>query len=582
MRKISTVSSLENMFLEVDKIGWAEGFELSLKIDEYAIHFVNLPVLYCGSGGACVQLFDKQLFIKQFKNSLSNLLPFFAGGGLIILEKDGKVVEIAVDYYAHSRYYYSIIDDRIFISDDWRMLPHKKTELNIFQTLYFLNWDSCWNGETYLDEIKYFAPTYVYRVSEKMLTKEFVPFPDLGTESLFDSICTTVNAMREKEGVGLMLSGGTDSAQIAMAADRTGCSFKCLSGHIADLDMFDNLQDEKGAMLFAEQMGFDLDMVNVDIKDFLSGWNGELIKHVAFSYKDGRLWQGIAKSAARQGVSLVINGQNADALYNYSYTGNSRNDVLMRSLTTDDNIYGVFIDNRFSKDVVAAWEEYNEGEITPEKLLAWVIVKGNGYMNYLGKVVDKSANGETKAYYENELCNRMSELMAMLNDGKLLSCRHMLLEGKLLGYVDGEDTRSIAGACLANGIRSLQIYATPLVFNAQLDLPITEEDVHAPKRMTRIVVEKSEAYIKAQQAKKNIKRTNTYTASQVWDVVYSILDKEFDLKGCTKIAVDKLMSLHLFDAGKLDDLMSSDIGIKMRVAWLGLVYKTYCDFDSKS
>lgn len=562
---------LETRMLECDN------YDIAVCIGDYRILMFSKPLILKNK-----PFNEKELQCQFLRGGrgLSDIQPFLCGVGLVILEKKGVVEEIAVDYYAHSRYYYSLYGGKLNISDDWRELPHCNTDLNVFQLLYFLNWDSCFCGETFFKELKYFAPTYVYKLFDNgCLQKEYIPFPKMEEISIFEALSTTISALTNVP-CGVMLSGGTDSTLIALASKEQNTNFKFLSAHIVDLNMYDNLQDEMGAKMIAKDLGLNFEVVDVKIRDFLSGWNSQLTKGAAFAYKDGRLWQGIAKVAKQKKLDVLINGQNADALYNYSWTGQSEVDIMMRSVTTNSSLYHVFVDNDFSEDLLEKWKANNDAEISPERFLAWTIIKGNGYRNYIGKVVDTSAKRDVREYYDRELSHRLHELIELLKNGQLLSVRHLLMQGKLVGYVDGEDTRCISAACSANGIKSFQLYATPLVFKALMDITLDENDIEEGKRLSKSICSSCDGYVNAQLKELSLSRENTCTASQVWSCVYNILDKEYNLKDCIKTSFDVFKSLNIFEVDKLWELMGIDIGVKLRVAWFGLIYRIYTQSNS--
>lgn len=544
--------------------------DLSADIGEYNLLFYGVPILFEN------RPFSIKFVIEKFENSLSDILPNICAGGYYILKKNGRVVEIASDYYAHSRIYFTQIDDQLFISDDWRELPHKSMDFNPFQVLYFLNWDSCFNGETYFEDLKYFSPTYVYHLREDGIHRSFVTFPEFNTNSLFDSLVDSMKALNDIYGkmLGVMLSGGIDSSLIALAAKRGCKDIQYLCAHIDDIEMFDSNQDEIGAFEFAKLEDLPFESVDVSIKDFLQGWSGELTKYVAFSYKDGRLWQGIARKAKEKGYQLLVNGQNADALYNYSFTSMSENDLFMRRAAIDKVLENVFV-NGNDDEAKTLWNKWNNVPFTREGFLAWLIIKGNGYMGCNGLVVDEACTQMGKHLYSESLHVKMNELITLFEERKLVSPRHLLIEGKLVGYVDGEDTRCICGACDVAGIKSLQIYTTPYVLDSLIHITLDEDDVTQPKRKSVDNCKKSDAFMAAQIAKNNVSKEGTLKAGQVWEIVYKILDEYYNFGEMQKIALGVLDKYLLFEEEKLLNLCRNDIGVKMRLSWIGLIYSIY-------
>lgn len=155
--------------------------------------------------------------------------------------------------------------------------------------------------------------------------------------------------------------------------------------------------------------------------------------------------------------------------------------------------------------------------------------------------------------------------------------RHLLLEGKLVGYIDGEDTRSICGACQVSGVKSLQIYSTPYVLDALIHIPIEDEDVIKPKRVSADICRLSNGFNEAQVVKEGVSEEGSLTADQVWEMVYKILEHEYSFSEKQEAAIEILNEYDLFDEDKLRDLLERDIGVKFRLSWLGLIYSIYAD-----
>ena len=538
--------------------------------DEYKILiYGKLPILFGN------QRFNKDIVIQYFSNDLNSIMPYMCGVGLCILLKNEKVTEIAVDYYAHSRYYYTKNNSSLFICENWKELPIKSSEFNIFQLLYFLNWNSCLDGETYFKEIKYFSPTYKYCVDNDSIEKSYMSFMDMGTSNLYTSIQDTMKILDSDENIGIMLSGGSDSCQIAMAAKNMNKTPVFLCGQIKDIEMYDNICDQVGAACLSKEMNLDFELVPIQIKEFLQGWKkggkDYLTDSVAFSYKDGRLWQGIASYASNKGIDLIINGQNADALYNYSYTSDSEMDKMMRTITTDSILEKIF-SGSVSDSIKNIWYKYNDCDFSIQRFLGWVIIKGNGYKKYNGIIVDNAVKNNIKDFYDEELIKRMDNLISLYLHNKIKTPRGVLLEGKLVGYVDGEDTRCISGACEVYGINSLQIYSSPLVFDALLKLELNNKDINDYKRITYETCDKNPAFLKTKEIKSKVDNSKTYSASKVWEIVYNILNEEFDFDGNTIRILSVFDELNIFDINKLKDIMKNDIGVMMRVSWIGLIY----------
>ncbi len=544
--------------------------DLSISVGEYTILFYSPPALFGN------EPFNADNVRKLFKESLSDIIPFCYGGGYCILEKNGAVVEIAVDYYAHSRVYYSVINGNLYISDDWRELPHETMRLNVFQILYFLNWDSCLNGETYFDEIKYFAPTFLYAVKDNSISKKFIVFPELNSSGLFESVGMTIAALKELYGdqMGEMLSGGIDSSLLALAAKKQNCKNRYFCANIIDIDMFDSKQDMVGARTFAEQEGLDFSEIDVKIKNFLNGWKGELPKYVAFSYKDGRLWQGIAQNAKLMNINTLITGLGADTFYNYAFTGTSEYDTFMRKASTDKILEEIFLNEEYS-NAEELWKMYNKDDFSKEGYLSWFIIKGNGYKGYKGLVVDKLCKKNIRQLYKEKLFEKMRELITLLDEGKIKSPRHLLIEGNLIGHMDGENTRSICGACEANGVKALHVYSSPYVLASLIRMQLGDEDVLYPKRLSTNLCKQSAGFNRAQLQKNQLVKTEELTAGQVWEEVYKILDSEYDFEKCQQIAMDVLGQYELFEEERIKEIVSNDIGLKLRFPWFGFIYSIY-------
>lgn len=545
-----------------------------VEVNEGTIKIWGKPLIYKTRG------FDSTYILKYFKNSLNDIVPYMAGSFVCIWEKDGKLIEIANDYYCHHRFYYSENEDSIYLGENWLELPHTTNQLNVFQLLYFLNWDSVIGGESFFRELKYLTPTHKYQIKNNQFQSKFMPFPKIEEEknnTLFQAIQKTLRAVHEyNENIHIMLSGGLDSSQIALAAKLGGgVDAKFLLGKIMDLGLYDNVLDEVQGACFAEKLKLNFEEVEIIVAEFLKKWDEQLPLYVPFSYKDGRLWQGIAEYVRVDGGSILINGQNADALYNYSYTGNSEYDKIMREMTTNENLEKIFMNEYFEEVVLNKWHTFHPLEsITKEKFLAWCIIKGNGYKKYNGIVVDQTLTEKGKIMYDESLELRMKELIKQLDDN-MKHPRELLLEGKMVGYIDGEDTRSIVGACKVNGIDSFQIYTSPLVLESLKNLKLDKLDVDTPKLQTKEIMSQTVEFQISKQFSINQKKQEMLSPSEVWDMIYKILDEKYNFNECNLVAFRLFEEMSIFDLEKLRSLRDSDIGVKMRIAWFGLIYQLF-------
>lgn len=530
--------------------------------------------------------FSKTDIYENLVSGLEDIVPYMAGNCLFFLLKDGVVQEIASDYYAHARFYYTDYRGKYYISDDWRVLPHETDKLNLFQLMYFLNWDLCFDGETYFEDLKYFSPSYKYVIPNGN-KKVYMRLKDLHTENFHQAIKDTLKAINDSgKKISIMLSGGMDSAEVALATKELDIDARMMCSKINDLENYDNIQDCVGAKVLAEELSLDLEYVNCNIKSFLDGWNGKLSKYVAFAYKDGRLWQSLARADHEFGKEeILINGNNGDYMHNFCYTKNCVVRELsygyeyfkdMREVTTNCNLEKVFKDCDLSgTSVENIWKKYNDDSFDKEKFLAWCISIGNYFPGYKGLAVSSAATEMGKRIYDDGIHLRMKQLIDLV-DSEKINMRALLLEGILLGEMDGENCRAITGACYANNRECFLIHGSPLVLDAARKMVFDENDINTPKRSTKEILYKSMDFERVEREKDAVVPDKMLSSSEMWGKVYDILSTEFDFEGCSSLSKEVLKECGCFNISEIEKLAEQDIGIKLRLAWIGYIYSIYC------
>lgn len=540
--------------------------------------FGHMPLLYKDKP------FDVNDSVFSRAQKLDDIVPYVVGQSLYILIEDGKVSEIAADYYCHSRVYYTCINGIISISEDWRKLPHTSMEIDPFQLMYFMNWDETLSGETFYTDMRFFCPTYKYVLSDG-LKKRFMKFEPLDSHGYHDAVERTVKAVSMlNKKVGIMLSGGMDSTEVAVSACNIGFYPAYYCAQIQDLQMFDNIQDCAGAQAVANELGLDFKFAKCTIGSFLDGWGGELSKYVGFAYKDGKFWEAVSGTAKQEGIELLINGNSADYMHNYGYTMEDKASeksyahdyfMTMREVTLDEQLDLVFNKHDYSDDLIGKWKKYNNKDFSEERFLAWCMTNGNMYSGYSGVVVDEACNRMGQDIYDASLAEHMRDLMEELHDGAIRSPRQLVLEAFFIGEMNGANTRAIMGAASASGVECLIIPSSPLIYDASIKMKFQERDISIPKRESYEAIKDTHAYISAEKEKGKIRPEGLYTPSDVWRVILDVLNKEFDVEECTQKGYTLLQESGLFDIERMQNLAADDIGVRVRIAWLGYVNDIY-------
>lgn len=528
--------------------------------------------------------FSDVVFKDEHMEELDDLVPYAVGQSFFVLMDGLSVKEMAADYYCHSRVYYTEMGGIIYISDDWRELPHTCMELDLFQLMYFMNWDETLLGETYYKDLKYFCPTYKYPQNSGFV-RRFMRFRSLDSHGFHDAVFRTVKAVSQLDKkVGIMLSGGMDSTEVAVCAEEMNYHPVYYCAKIDDLEMFDNIQDCIGAKVIADHYGLDFRFAPCCIRSFLDGWNGELSKYVGFSYKDGKFWEAVSKKAKEDGMELLINGNNADYMHNFGYTMEDKASeksytheffTTMRKVTSNKQLDRVFVNHEYSKELIDQWNRFNDGEFTQERFLAWCMTNGNMYAGYRGLAVDEACNEYGQDLYDKQLDDCMRDLISEFRDGNVSNTRQLVLNGFLVGEMNGANARAIMGAASANDVECLIIHTSPLIFDACIKMVFDDRDVVIPKRESYEALKDNEAYLLAVREKNKVDPQGLCTPSDVWRVILDVLDKEFNVKECTDAGYELLDHTGLFDMVKLGKLAKSDIGIAVRVAWLGYIDTIY-------
>lgn len=552
--------------------------DIKLSGDKGLLIFGHKPLLYKDKP------FSEADFIGMNISGLEDIVPYLVGQSLYFLLEDGKLSEIAADYYCHERAYYSEVSNTIYISEDWRELPHKCMGFNDFQLVYFMNWDETTGGESFFKEIKYFCPTYKY-VVENELKQIFMEFNPLDAHGFHDAVTRTVKAISQLDKrVGIMLSGGMDSTEIAIAAEEIGFHPEYYCAKINDVEMFDNIQDCAGAKAVADSLGLDFTYAPCSIGSFLDGWKGELSKHVPFSYKDGKFWEAVSSKAAADGIELLINGNNADYMHNFGYTMEDKASEksyahaffkTMRKVTGNAWLDDVYLKHEYSDELKKEWHQYNKEDFSEERFIAWCTTNGNMYSGYKGLAVDEACSGPGVKMYDHELLKRMREMINRLDDGKIRSPRQLFLEAFLTAEMDGCNARAIMGAANANNIGCFIIHTSPLIYDACIKMNFGDVDVDIPKRESYEAIKDSNAYHAAEIEKAKVKPEGLGTPSDIWRIILGVLNKEFDVEKCTNKGYELLIDSGLFEEDKLRKLAENDIGVRIRVAWLGYMHSIY-------
>ncbi|MCP3032737.1 hypothetical protein LF817_15540 [Halobacillus sp. A1] len=584
---------------------WDANIKPSYIIDvthhESLLLFYGTPLLLDSSAFSPEKLRD----LKNIK--FNELIPRLTGDYFCVETKNGQITNFAVDFYGHCRMYMNEIGEDIFISNDLYSLPQNTDlELDWFQIFYFLNWDHTWNGGTFYKQIHLLAPTKAYKLATNEVTEEYLKMPKLKNISVKDSIIEVLSAISsrsDEKAPLMMLSGGLDSMHIASIAKNNEINLDYVTGEIKDVVLDDNIKDQLGVRKIAELYNLDVNHVEVKIKNFYDKWQGKLGDVLPFEYKDGRLWIYMASHARENGYEILMSGQNADAIYNYSYTNDTSikevykkliktylkpgrmnfserlqktglNEYIMRLYSTDKFLQKVLDHNHYSKGFKRIWKYINmDLPLTRENYMATYAVKGNGYPKTIGLYVSEAANANGKKFYEGMLTSEFGKMIDLYDKKTYKTGRELLLMTKLLGYCQGEDLRAITECCRLNGISSLQIYTSAPVLPQYSNLRIGIKDIFRPKYKTYREVKKHGLLQVREAINKEKSSENTVNASQIWKIIYNILYHNLDFGECIVHAKKAMEESGMVNIEKLNSVIEKDIGIKMRVAWLGLSLK---------
>ncbi|MGP4060486.1 asparagine synthase-related protein [Halobacillus sp. H74] len=555
-------------------------------------------------------LLDSSVFSPEKLSELRNikftdLIPRLTGDCFFVETKNGEIINFAVDFYGHCRMYMNEISEDIFISNDLYSLPQQTDpDLDWFQIFYFLNWDHTWCGGTFYKKIHLLTPTKVYKFINNEVIEGYLKMPKPKYKNIKDAITEVLFALSGEEKAPLMmLSGGLDSMHIASIAKNKEVNIHYVTGEIKDLVLDDNLKDQSGVQRIAEQYNLDINYVEVKIKDFYDKWQGKLDDLLPFEYKDGRLWIHMASYAQENGYEILMSGQNADAIYNYSYTNDTSikevfkmliksyfkpgkmnfserlqntglNEYIMRLFSTDKFLQNVLDHNHYSKFFKLIWKNINKDlPLTRENYIAHYAVKGNGYPKTVGLFVSEAANENGKKFYTEKLTSEFGKLIALYDKKTYKTGRELLLVSKLSGYCQGEDQRAITEACRLNGISSFQIYTSAPILPQYNNLRLGIKDIFRPKYKTYREVNENGLMQERESINKETNSKNTVNASQVWQIIYNILDHKLDFTECIIYARKAMDESGMVNIEELKSVMEKDIGIKMRVAWFGLSLK---------
>jgi asparagine synthetase B (glutamine-hydrolysing) len=526
-------------------------------------------------------------------HSISEIIPFITGDYLIIEQKNEKVVAFAVDFFGHSRFYFSISKGGTITLSN--LVDDVKTEsynYDYYQILHFLLKGYTWKGGTFLNNIKIVSPSINYLLYENGVKEETIKIPKFNNDnSLEDQVSKVLKAISETEHgkeINLMFSGGKDSTFIALLLNDLGLRFNAIYNKYTSPTFSLNAIDALLSSNVATSQGFKYTELNNNARQDIKNYVLKTIKLLPFEFHTSIAQRNIIEYALSSDSKIMLTGQNADSLYNFGFTGTYTHykaiikfligklkreeyENFVNRYFQSDRVLKSIADNTPSRLTKLIWKKFNPDEpITLKQLLNIFTFNGTAIPTISWKRMEliTSIKGRDFVYRRNE--KEISKLIVEFENRNIDSLRELLLRIKLLGHCQGKDVRCITEWCREYGMKNVQIYSASPVFLKLVKLPISFKDIYQPKYLIYNFIKKRVNYDQIDKLvqKQFDNNTEVENENELFTELLNQLDNEIVKSGIHNALTIMKMS-DLFDIEHIENKAEVDKVFRLQLFWLG-------------
>jgi len=537
------------------------------------------------------------LEIEHKFNSISEVVPHLTGDFLIIEERFEKVVAFAVDFFGHSRYYYTIDkNSTITISKSASDFFSNNCEFDYYQIFHFLLKGYTWKGGTFINDLKIICPSIKYLLHENGLIEEIVKIPEVKDRaSLEDQVSKVLNGIAKcnpESELNLMFSGGKDSTFIALILNDCRINFNAIYNKYTNPTFSLNALDALLSSNVAASQGFKYTELNNDANSDISKFVLKTISLLPFEFHISIAQRNIIDFASKSSSKIVLTGQNADSLYNFGFTGTYTHykaiiKFLLGILKPEE--YENFVHRYFQSDRViksiaenspswltkSLWKAFNpSAQLTLLNLLSVFTFNGTAIPIFEWRSMEVLANkkGQQQVYERNK--KEIADLIKEYKNGNIFSLRELLIRIKLLGHCQGKDVRCITEWCREYGLKNIQVYSASPVFWKLLHLPITLKDIYQPKYLIYRFIKKRVNYDKLDKLiqKQYDNKSVVQNENELFSELVSQIDRSLVING-VQYAIEILKKSDFFNLDIIEKRAEADHVFRLKLFWLGMSLK---------
>ncbi len=537
-----------------------------------------------------VYLFKDKAFNSVNLHSLSGysfdgLIPLFTGRYLAALIKDNTIIKLAADFYGHMGAYLQDNADTYIVTDDIRNIHFDKhIELDRFQIRHFVDKGYCWESGTFIKQLRKISPTVVYVFGVNGINQEFLPFPTFVREgTLQECMSRTLKSIVENNGnVGLFFSSGVDSSYIREIAFRNNIKLKSFQ-HLMKKPRYFATEEDLDLSLRLNFNRNDIEICGLeDADNFFKEEILTTVRLLPFDFHPALIQSHIYPIAKKEGVSMMISGQNSDSVYALAATHHI---PLSKTITKLLSFHihhsglkghykrylqtGHFL-RKLVKNKPSCWTRYIWKKINPD----YDFTFSNLLMAYLKDdaelpVICHNKEDKYEKCYIEEYQRFVSRLNILLEKGE--SPRMIMIRGKLLGHCQGRDVRCLTEWAKEYKMGNIQVFTSAPILSWLGSHDLGFSDIFIGKRELRKYLEKTIHYSKHKKLVSDYRNKDGIVASEPirFHDMYNVLNTSGAMDALVKEACNLLVKEDIISQSEYNRYCESGYtNYSPRLAWL--------------
>ena len=423
---------------------------------------------------AFIEKEDERFFGFPIGDLESNDYSDIKGSWLKLIIKENKV-EVVTDIIATYRMYYIEINEKVYISDDYKFLldklPHY--EINSIEYNYWGKHDHTTGGDTLFKGLKKFRPATIntfkdssYQVDLYFKNLEEQQNNQLHTKKVFEDLDETFNTLKKtNKKIVLMFSGGKDSCLLAQFLKKYDIDFTPIFLKIEPTynQAFLDLQKVKQV---SKAIDIDTKIIKVKIDAFEAQESNKIHElQLMDKHFTPVHFKGVEEIINNFGKDvLILNGSTSDSIFTYGPSESSRISFLRRNIMFNPKAI-------ISKIAVALLniktkKRFRIGKTIDEQLLA--LMDEYKYC----RVLDSDESEEYYSY----LLEKLS-----FSREKLSEYNSLEMYAKNLTFLQGSTQQIVHNSCKYHGVKYIMPFASPQIIYATMANRDRKLEINKPK-----------------------------------------------------------------------------------------------------